>query len=71
MAVAKLLLHFRLAECSCFRLDFIAGALLVIALLPSRATCSAFQSRSSSSHLHLPVHLHQSAGVNRNFDAAT
>ena len=48
MAVAKSLLRFRLAKPSCFRLDAIAGALLVIAQMQSCATCSAFQSRFSS-----------------------
>ena len=53
MAVAKSLSRFRLTERSSFHLDAIAGALLVIALMQPRATCSAFQSQPSSWHLHL------------------
>ena len=51
-AVANSFSRFRLAEPLCFRLDAIAGALLVIAPMQFRATCSVFQSRSSPSHHH-------------------
>ena len=64
VAIAKSLLRFRIEEPSCFCLDAIAGALLVITqcnpvplVLPPNPDlhhriCSAFQSRPSSSHLH-------------------
>ena len=56
MTVAKSLSCFRLAEPSCFRIDAITGALLVIAPMQSRVVA---------------VHLQQSTGKNPNYDAAT
>ena len=74
MAVAKSLSRFRFAEPSSFRLDAIAGELLVIAPMQSRATYSAFSNPDFRHRIYtrvVAVYLQQCAGDELHIDAVT